>query len=144
MPRQEGGVSGIVPDGVGGVVEALEPGEEEKPGEPSDEEETIAAEGAPHAVPSQGNGNGNGNGNGDSERRRRRRGRRGGRRNRREEGEGGMLPPEHGVASIDEEVMTAVADFGGPPVEQTAHAVAEAPPVQAPSPVAPPVQASNT
>ena len=43
----------------------------------------------------------------------------------REEGEGGMLPPEHGVAPIDEEVMTAVADFGGPPVEQTAHAVGD-------------------
>ena len=59
-----------------------------------------------------------------------------------------MLPPEHGVAPIDEEVMTAVADFAGPPVELTAHAVGnstaqaeEAPPVQAPSPVAPPVHA---
>jgi ribonuclease E len=133
-PRQEGDVSGLVPDGIGGVVEALEPGgADDEPGQPSDGEETIAAEGAPHAVPNQGNGNGNGNG--DGERRRRRRGRRGGRRNRREEGEGGMLPPEHGVASIDEEVMTAVADFGGPPAEQIAHsdspAQAEAPPVQA-------------
>ena len=51
MPRQEGGVSGIVPDGVGGVVEALEPGDEEEPGEPSDEEETIAAESAPTLFP---------------------------------------------------------------------------------------------
>jgi ribonuclease E len=149
-PRQEGDVSGIVPDGVGGVVEALEPGgADDEPDQPSDGEETIAAEGAPHAVPSQGNGNGNG----DGERRRRRRGRRGGRRNRREEGEGGMLPPEHGVAPIDEEVMTAVADFGGPPVEQTAHAVgdstarAEAPPVQAeaapPAPRARPAAAAT-
>ncbi|HEV7981289.1 MAG TPA: Rne/Rng family ribonuclease [Xanthobacteraceae bacterium] len=138
-PRQEGGVSSIVPDGVGGVVEALEPGgADDEPDEPSDAEETIAAEGAPHAVPGQGNGNGNGNGNGDGERRRRRRGRRGGRRNRREEGEGGMLPPEHGVAPIDEEVMTAVADFGAAPAEQIAHsdspAQEEAPPVQAEAP----------
>ncbi len=136
-PRQEGGVSSIVPDGVGGVVEALEPGgADDEPDEPSDAEETIAAEGAPHAVPSQGNGNGNGNG--DGERRRRRRGRRGGRRNPPEEREGGMLPPEHSFAPIDEEVMTAVADFGAPPAEQIAHsdspAQEEAPPVQAEAP----------
>ncbi len=54
-PRQEGDVSGLVPDGIGGVVEALEPGgADDEPGQPSDGEETIAAEGAPHAVPSQG------------------------------------------------------------------------------------------
>src|SRR6266436_8622932 len=56
-------------------------------------------------------------GNGD-DRRRRRRGRRGGRRSRREEGDVGISPPENGVAPIDEERAHAVADFGGPPVEQ--------------------------
>jgi ribonuclease E len=63
------------------------------------------------------------NANGD--RRRRRRGRRGGRRNRREEGEGRFTPPEYGASPIDEEVMAAAADFGGPPVEQIPHAVGE-------------------
>jgi ribonuclease E len=52
-------------------------------------------------------------------RKRRRRGRRGGRRNRREEGELGIIPPENGIAPIEEEVVHAVADFGGPPVELT-------------------------
>jgi ribonuclease E len=56
-------------------------------------------------------------GNGDA-RRRRRRGRRGGRRSRREEGELGISPPEDNVAPIDEEIVHAVADFGGPPVER--------------------------
>ena len=80
----------------------------------------VAAEGAPQAVPGQGDGNG---GNGDGERRRRRRGRRGGRRNRREEGEGTITPPEFGVAPIDEEVMTAVADFSGAPIDHIPHEV---------------------
>ena len=63
--------------------------------------------------------------NGNGERRRRRRGRRGGRRNRREDGEGHLTPPEYGASPIDEEVMEAAADFGGPPVEQIPHAVGE-------------------
>jgi ribonuclease E len=56
-------------------------------------------------------------GNGEG-RRRRRRGRRGGRRSRREEGDIGIAPPENGAAPIEEEVVHAVSDFGGPPVEQ--------------------------
>jgi ribonuclease E len=56
---------------------------------------------------------------GDGEgRRRRRRGRRGGRRNRREEGDIGTSPPESDVPPIDEEVAHAVADFAGPTVEK--------------------------
>jgi ribonuclease E len=137
---------------------AAEPGAEGESVE-TDEEEIIAAEGAPHAVPGQGNGqgNGNGNGDGDGERRRRRRGRRGGRRNRREEAEGAIAPPEYGVAPIDEDVMSAVADFGGPPVEQVPHEVGDYAPAgaqaeartesrapaleEAPPPVATPVHA---
>jgi ribonuclease E len=120
-PRQEGVVSGA-------AEAAAEPGAEDEAVE-ADEEEIIAAEGAPHAVPGQGNGQGNGNG--DGERRRRRRGRRGGRRNRREEGEGAITPPEYGVGPIDEEVMAAVADFGGPPVEQVPHEVGDYAPARA-------------
>jgi ribonuclease E len=71
--------------------------------EEGDEEETEADAKADH---------------GDG-RRRRRRGRRGGRRNRREEGELGISPPENSIAPIDEEVVHAVADFGGPPTELT-------------------------
>jgi ribonuclease E len=55
--------------------------------------------------------------NGDG-RRRRRRGRRGGRRNRREEGDIGINPPENGIAPVEEEIAHAVADFGGPPVDE--------------------------
>jgi ribonuclease E len=55
--------------------------------------------------------------NGDG-RRRRRRGRRGGRRNRREDGDIGINPPENGIAPVDEEIAHAVADFGGPPVDE--------------------------
>jgi ribonuclease E len=57
-------------------------------------------------------------GNGNDDRRPRRRGRRGGRRSRREAGDIGISPPENGGAPFDEEVAHAVADFGGPPVEQ--------------------------
>ncbi len=57
-------------------------------------------------------------GNGNDDRRPRRRGRRGGRRSRREGGDIGISPPDNGVAPIDEEIAHAVADFGGPPVEQ--------------------------
>jgi ribonuclease E len=58
-------------------------------------------------------------GNGDDDAgRRRRRGRRGGRRSRREEGDIGISPPENGVPPVDEKIAHAVADFGGPPVEQ--------------------------
>jgi ribonuclease E len=122
QPRQEGVISGVVSEVVPGVAEAAaEPGEAGEAVE-ADEEEIIAAEGAPQAVPGQGDGNG-GNGNGDGERRRRRRGRRGGRRNRREEGEGAITPPEFGVAPIDEEVMTAVADFSDAPIEHIPHEV---------------------
>jgi ribonuclease E len=56
-------------------------------------------------------------GNGDG-RRRRRRGRRGGRRSRREDDDIGISPPESDVPPIDEEIAHAVADFGGPPIEQ--------------------------
>jgi ribonuclease E len=59
-------------------------------------------------------------GNGDA-RRRRRRGRRGGRRSRREDEDARTGPPESDVPPIDEEVADAVADFGGPPVEQAQH-----------------------
>jgi ribonuclease E len=79
---------------------------------------TEMADGAPRA--DQPNGDGNG------DRRRRRRGRRGGRRNRREEGEAGFRPPEDDVPPIDEEVAHAVADFGGPLVEEAHHEVAHA------------------
>ena len=120
QPRQEGVISGGVSEVVPGVAEAVaEPGDVGEPVE-ADEEEIVAAEGAPQAVPGQGDGNG---GNGDGERRRRRRGRRGGRRNRREEGEGAITPPEFGVAPIDEEVVTAVADFSGAPLEPIPHEV---------------------
>jgi ribonuclease E len=78
--------------------------------------EDTAREDGPRAA-------GHDDGNGD--RRRRRRGRRGGRRNRREDGEGHFTPPEHGASAIDEEVMQAAADFGGPPVEHIPHAVGE-------------------
>jgi ribonuclease E len=114
QPRQEGVISEVVPSAAEAVAEPGEAGETVE----ADEEEIIAAEGAPQAVPGQGDGNG---GNGDGERRRRRRGRRGGRRNRREEGEGAITPPEFGVAPIDEEVVTAVADFSGAPLERTPH-----------------------
>jgi ribonuclease E len=117
LPRQEGAVAGMAAN----VTDAAETGEEDESGETDEEEAVAGAEGAPRAVPGQANGDGNG----DGERRRRRRGRRGGRRNRREEGEGRLTPPEFGVAPIDEEVMAAVADFGGPPVEQVPHEVGE-------------------
>jgi len=120
LPRQEGGS----PEAIEAAPEA---GEDDEPGE-ADEGEAAAAEGAPPAVPGQSQGNG------DGERRRRRRGRRGGRRNRREEGEGGITPPEYGVTAIDEEVMTAVADFGGPPVEQVPHEVGDYSPAHAEAP----------
>jgi ribonuclease E len=134
QPRPEGAIPGVNSGAIGGAVEmAPERGDEDESGE-ADEEETIAAEGAPDAVPGQGNGNGNG----DGERRRRRRGRRGGRRNRREEGEGAITPPEYGVAPIDEEVIAAVADFGGPPVEQIPHEVGDYSPAHAEAPHARP------
>jgi ribonuclease E len=127
LPRQEGVVPGVVPDATPDVAEtAAEPGAEDESVE-AGEEEIVAAEGAPHAIPGQGDGNGGG----DGERRRRRRGRRGGRRNRREEGEGAITPPEYGIAPIDEEVMTAVADFGGPPVEQVPHEAGDDAPARA-------------
>jgi ribonuclease E len=120
LPRQEGGS----PESIEAAPEA---GEDDESGE-ADDGEAVAAEGAPPAVPGQSQGNG------DGERRRRRRGRRGGRRNRREEGEGGITPPEHGAAPIDEEVMVAVADFGGPPVEQVPHEVGDYSPPHAEAP----------
>ncbi len=84
----------------------------EDDGEPGEQD----AEGAGTHRPA---GPGNGNGDGG---RRRRRGRRGGRRNRREEGEASVRSPEYGVEPIDEEVIHAVADFGGPPIEAVPHA----------------------
>jgi len=56
-------------------------------------------------------------GNGEG-RRRRRRGRRGGRRNRREEDDARVSPPESDVSPVEEELAHAVADFGGPLAEQ--------------------------
>jgi ribonuclease E len=93
--------------------------EEDESGE-SDEEEAVGEEGAREE-----GARDPGQSNGDGDRRRRRRGRRGGRRNRREEGERHFTPPEYGASPIDEEVMAAAADFGGPPVEQIPHAVDE-------------------
>ncbi len=55
-PRQEGAVSDIVP-GVTAVETVAEPAAEDETVE-ADEEEIIAAEGAPNAVPGQGNGQG--------------------------------------------------------------------------------------
>ena len=56
LPKQEGVVSGVVP-GLSrrSTDAAAEPGAEDESVE-TDEEEIIAAEGAPHAVPGQGNG----------------------------------------------------------------------------------------
>ncbi len=75
------------------------------------------------------------NGNGEAERRRRRRGRRGGRRNRREDGEANLHPPEYGVTPIDEEIAHAVADFGGPPPEEVPSSIGDYAPAHAPVPV---------
>jgi ribonuclease E len=102
----------------GGFGGAPETGEEDDA--ESDDEEAVSGEETART-----SGPVNGNGNGDGDRRRRRRGRRGGRRNRREDGEGRPTPPEYGVAPIDEEVMAAAADFGGPPVEHIPHAVGD-------------------
>jgi ribonuclease E len=93
--------------------------EEDESGE-ADEEEAVGEAGT-----REDGARGLADANGDGERRRRRRGRRGGRRNRREEGEHRATPPEYGASPIDEEVMAAAADFGGPPVEQIPHAVGE-------------------
>jgi ribonuclease E len=59
--------------------------------------------------------------NGDAARRRRRRGRRGGRRNRRDESDAAIASPERDTPPIEEELAHAVADFGGPPIEDLGH-----------------------
>jgi ribonuclease E len=103
--------------------ESGEADEEEAVGEEGAREDGAREDGAREDGAREDGAHGQANGNGD--RRRRRRGRRGGRRNRREEGEGHFTPPEYGASPIDEEVMTAAADFGGPPVEQVPHVVGE-------------------
>jgi ribonuclease E len=93
---------------------------------PAAEDETVAAEGAASGdldadvgdeEDSEVAGAARADHGNDDARRRRRRGRRGGRRNRREEGDIGITPPENGVGPFEEEIVHAVADFGGPPVE---------------------------
>ena len=125
--RAEGSAPGVADDGfqAAGGVEEVELGE-------FDEEESVGEHGArDEARDDDAREEGaredgaRGQSDSDGERRRRRRGRRGGRRNRREEGERGFTPPEHGASPIDEEVIAAAADFGGPPVEQIPHAVGE-------------------
>jgi ribonuclease E len=73
------------------------------------EEDEANGDEAQHAQSEQRQAFGDANG----ERRRRRRGRRGGRRNRRGESDA-VAPPEGGYAPIDEDLAHAVADFGGP------------------------------
>jgi ribonuclease E len=68
--------------------------------------------------------------NGDAARRRRRRGRRGGRRNRREEGDAAGASPERDMPAIEEELAHAVADFGGPPIDDLGHHAADVAPVR--------------
>jgi len=92
---------------------------------PAAESETVAAEGAASGDMDADLGDEDLEGvgaaradHGTDDRRRRRRGRRGGRRSRREEGDIGISPPESSVAPFDEEIVHAVADFGGRPVEQ--------------------------
>jgi ribonuclease E len=90
------------------------------------EEEGVLAEAAPggdieadHGEDEEAEAGAEGRADQGDARRRRRRGRRGGRRNRREEGEIAVNPPEAGMVPIDEEVVHAVADFGGPTAELT-------------------------
>jgi ribonuclease E len=85
------------------------PAHEDQDGEEAEGE----GEEAPHESSAEGR-QALGDGNGD--RRRRRRGRRGGRRNRRDEGDS-VAPPEGGFAPVDEDLVHAVADFGGPLVD---------------------------
>ncbi|MBV9970065.1 MAG: Rne/Rng family ribonuclease, partial [Xanthobacteraceae bacterium] len=99
-------------------------GSDEDESADADEEESAGEEAARDEAADERGGRG-AQAAGDGDRRRRRRGRRGGRRNRREEGEGRFTPPEHGASAIEEEVMAAAADFGGPPIEQIPHAVSE-------------------
>jgi ribonuclease E len=96
--------------GVNGEANDWQSGADDEPGagEEAHGEEERAAEG-PRT---------NGNGNGDA-RRRRRRGRRGGRRNRREEGD--FRPSgEHASPPADEDASDPVADRGGPSPEDIA------------------------
>jgi ribonuclease E len=113
--RAEVSAPGVADDAFAATAGA----EEDESGEP-EEEEAVGEQGARDD-----GARDSGQSNGDGDRRRRRRGRRGGRRNRREEGERHFTPPEHGASPIDEEVMAAAADFGGPPVELIPHAVGE-------------------
>jgi ribonuclease E len=95
-------------------------------GEPAREADAEHAPGADDNDGDEGEGEGEGEethegsgearqafGDGNGDRRRRRRGRRGGRRNRRSEGDA-VAPPEGSYAPIDEDLVHAVADFGGP------------------------------
>jgi ribonuclease E len=109
----------------------------DEPAKTGDREAELAGASGPAAVP--------GDDDADAARRRRRRGRRGGRRNRREEGEAGVTPPEYGVPPIDEELAHAVADFGGPPVEDVPRELPDMAPDRARSrdqEPAPPAQAA--
>jgi ribonuclease E len=116
--REEGGVA-AAPEGEGEPADAEHhPAQEPVYHAPPAEEEVAAEAAAGEADVDLGDEDAEARGEGDG-RRRRRRGRRGGRRNRREEGELGSAPPENGVAPIEEEVAHAVADFGGPPAELT-------------------------
>jgi ribonuclease E len=63
--------------------------------------------------------------NGEAARRRRRRGRRGGRRNRRDEGDAAGASPERDMPAMEEELAHAVADFGGPPIDDPGHDVTD-------------------
>jgi ribonuclease E len=122
--RAEVSAPGVADDG----FQATAGADEDESGE-ADEEEAVGEQGAREDDTREEGARGQSNG--DGERRRRRRGRRGGRRNRREEGERRedgerrFTPPEYGASPIDEEVVAAAADFGGPPVEQIPHAVGE-------------------
>ncbi len=114
LPASELGAADRAEGSFGGSTEAVSDEDDTE----ADDEEAVSGEDTTRA-------SGAPNGNGDGDRRRRRRGRRGGRRNRREDGEGRLTPPEFGAAPIDEEVMAAAADFGGPPVEHIPHAVGD-------------------
>jgi ribonuclease E len=118
--RAEVAAPGVADDAFAATASA-----EEDESTEANEEEAAGEEGAHEEVAGEHGGPGPAQDNGNGDRRRRRRGRRGGRRNRREEGDDRFTPPEHGASPIDEEVIEAAADFGGPPVERITNAVGE-------------------
>jgi ribonuclease E len=111
--------------GVADDAFAATAGAEEDESAEANDEEAAGEEGSHEEVAGERSGRGPAQADGNGDRRRRRRGRRGGRRNRREEGEGRFTPPEYGESPIDEEVIAAAADFGGPPVEHIPHEVGD-------------------